>query len=53
LRLFDRLPELRGNACAYGPFARRPLTQPEAAILRYDLAGSRRCGMGRSGAARL
>jgi len=35
-RLFDRLPELQGNAHSYGPFARRLLTDSEAAILRHN-----------------
>jgi len=36
VRLFDKVPELQGNAHAYGPFARRVLTNSEAAILRHD-----------------
>ena len=35
-RLFDRLPDVRGNADAYGAFARRLLTDSEAAILRHE-----------------
>ena len=36
VRLFDKVPELQGNAHSYGPFARRLLTDSEAAILRHD-----------------
>ncbi len=39
-RLFDRVPDLRGDITAYGGFARRVLTPSEAAILGHD-AGSR------------
>lgn len=34
-RLFDRLPELRGDMNRYGGYARRVLTDSEAAILTY------------------
>jgi hypothetical protein len=35
-RLFDRLPDLRGDAQTYGSYARRVLSDGEAAILRHD-----------------
>ncbi len=34
-RLFDRAPELRGNTDAFGPYARRVLSESETAILRH------------------
>lgn len=34
-RIYDRLPELRGDLRNYGDFARRVLSQSEAAILNY------------------
>ena len=34
-RLFDRLPELRGNTDAFGPYARRVLSGSETAILQH------------------
>lgn len=37
-RLFDRLPDIRGQMDAYGAYARRLLTDSEAAILRQDTA---------------
>ena len=36
VRLFDRLPDLRGDAQTYGSYARRVLSDGEAAILRHD-----------------
>ena len=38
-RLFERLPDVRGDAASYGPFARRLLKQSEAAILQHDGRG--------------
>jgi len=35
VRLFDKVPELQGNAHSYGPYARRVLTDSEAAILKH------------------
>jgi hypothetical protein len=35
-RLFDRLPDLRGDMQNYGGYARRVLSDSEAAILQYD-----------------
>ncbi len=35
-RLFERLPDLRGDAQTYGSYARRVLSDGEAAILRHD-----------------
>ncbi len=35
-RLFARLPDLRGDAQTYGSYARRVLSDGEAAILRHD-----------------
>lgn len=35
-RLFDKVPELQGNAHCYGPYARRVLSDSEAAILKHD-----------------
>ena len=35
-RLFDRLPELRGDPACYGDHARRTLSPSEAAFLRYE-----------------
>lgn len=40
-RLFDRLPEIRGNSYAYGAYARRVLGMSEAAVLRHDAIGHR------------
>lgn len=34
-RLFDRLPELRGNTDMFGPYARRVLSGSETALLQY------------------
>jgi hypothetical protein len=39
-RLFSRLPDLRGDAQTYGTYARRVLSQSEAAILRHDAGWS-------------
>ena len=38
-RMFNRLPDLRGDPSAYGAHARRTLGPSEAAILQHDLAG--------------
>ena len=35
-RLFDRLPDLRGDPACYGDHARRTLSPSEAAFLRYE-----------------
>lgn len=35
-RLYDRLPDLRGDTKNYGAYARRVLSDSEAAILQYD-----------------
>ncbi len=35
-RLLTRVPEIKGNPMAYGGYARRKLTQADAAILRAD-----------------
>uniref|UniRef100_UPI004047EFCA Hint domain-containing protein n=1 Tax=Yoonia sp. TaxID=2212373 RepID=UPI004047EFCA len=35
-RLYDRLPDLRGDMQNYGAYARRVLSDSEAAILQYD-----------------
>ena len=35
-RMFQRIPELRGDPQAYGAFARRVLSASEVAILRHD-----------------
>ncbi len=40
-RLFDRMPDLRGDTDAFGPYARRVLTGSETALLRH-YAQSRR-----------
>ncbi|MEL6640455.1 MAG: Hint domain-containing protein [Pseudomonadota bacterium] len=40
-RLLTRVPEIKGNPMAYGGYARRRLTQADAAILRAD-AGLRK-----------
>jgi hypothetical protein len=37
-RIFSCMPDLRRDPHAYGPFARRPLNQSEAAVLGYDMA---------------
>ena len=34
-RLFDRLPDLKGNTDAFGPYARRVLSSSETAILQH------------------
>jgi len=34
-RLYDRLPELKGNTDAFGPYARRVLSGSETAILQH------------------
>ncbi|MFZ3582024.1 Hint domain-containing protein [Loktanella sp. DJP18] len=36
-RLFDRMPDLRGDPHAYGGHARRVLSVSEAAVLQYDI----------------
>jgi len=38
-RLLARVPQIKGNASAYGSYARRCLTESEAAILRSDMTG--------------
>lgn len=38
-RMYDRLPEIRGDSQAYGIYARRVLADNEAAILRHDAVG--------------
>ncbi len=38
LRLLDRKPELEHNPYAYGPMARRALSESEAAILQHEAA---------------
>ncbi len=34
-RLFERMPELRGNTDMFGPYARRVLSESETALLQY------------------
>lgn len=41
-RLFDRLPDIRGNPGSYGAYARRVLTDSETAIMRQDSTGRTR-----------